>query len=240
MRHSRAVLLSIAVACSLSGGLAACGGSGENSIAKKVDQMPQSEQDVVDGVTATDQTAQEQYNSDAADARAALARRKKLADLEKTQQAETEKIMKEGVPGAEDETDSVPIGSADPDVEKFRAQLAGVCAGGQKRILQAGDDATKAAKTKDPMKILAAAQTYAGALDLFLNSLAKLTPPASMKSDYQKWLTTINDLASNVRLQLIMQGDPQEAAKLNVKTTKLATRLIEQSAALGVTCLSTT
>lgn len=194
-----------------------------------------------EGATAEDQTKrQQEADEDQREADRALQRRKELAQLEKEQQEETERLMEDGVAGGNDEDSTIPIGSADPELENFRAKLAGVCAGGQKRIVQVSEEAQAAAKTKDPMKILAAAQGYTDALNDFMAALARLDAPPSVRADYRSWQRTINDLADNARLQVVSYADPKKSQKLAAKTQKLFEELVVKSATLGVTCLSAT
>lgn len=223
--------------------LAACGGGGlsKDEIAAKIDDGNAGAQTFPDSADAQSQKeAQENADKDQAAAEQAIKRRDELAKLEKEQREETDRLMKDGVAGGNDEDSTIPIGSADPELERFRARLAGVCAGGQQRIVQVSKDAEKAAKSKDPMKILAAAQAYTDALNDFMAALGKLDPPASVRADYRSWLQTINDLADNARLQVVSYSDPKKSQKLAAKTEKLFEQLVIKSATLGVTCLSAT
>lgn len=223
--------------------LSACGGGdlSKDDIAAKIDDGNAGAQtfpDSADAKAAKEAQANADKDQDAAEQ--AIKRRKELADLEKEQREETERLMDDGVAGGNDEDSVIPIGSADPELERFRARLAGVCAGGQKRIVDVSKDAEKAAKSKDPMKILAAAQSYTDALNDFMAALQRLDPPASVRADYRSWLQTINDLADNARLQVVSYADPKKSQKLAKKTETLFQELIVKSATLGVTCLSAT
>jgi hypothetical protein len=239
MRHRRFFAL-CAAALTLSFGVAACG-SDSDDLARKIDAAQVGEAGVAAGITNTG-ADERKVNADADQiaAEQAIKRRKELAALDASQDAETKKLEKEGVPGGNDGDTSIPIGSADPDEQAFRAKLAGVCSGGQSRIQKAGIKASSAAKSKDPKKVLEAAQAYSSALDDFTNALHELDPPKSMETDYSGWLQTIDDLSSTVRLQLVSTSDPAATKRLQTRLTKLTTQLIEQSAKLGVTCLSAT
>lgn len=242
-RSRRPSILGGLLALALTVSLSACGGGdlSKEDIAAKIDDGNAGAQTFPDSADAQSQKeAQENADKDQAAAEQAIKRRKELADLEKEQREETERLMDDGVAGGNDEDSVIPIGSADPELERFRARLAGVCAGGQKRILDVSKDAEKAAKTKDPMKILAAAQAYQDALNDFMAALTRLDPPASVRADYRSWLKTINDLADNARLQVVSYADPKKSAKLAKKTESLFQELILKSATLGVTCLSAT
>ena len=242
MRNRRAIFLTAVTALTLTGGLSACGGGYDKAkIQADIDAGNAGPNSFPDSANAADKIeAQNNADEDAREAKRALERRKELADLEKTQQAETERLMKDGVAGGNDDDSEIPIGSADPALEEFRAKLAGVCAGGQKRILKVQSEVEKATKSKDPIKILAAAQSFSTALNDFMAALNGLNPPASVRSDYRDWLATINALSDNVRLQVVSSGDPKKSVKLQAKTTELTQKLVMQSAALGVTCLSVT
>ncbi len=242
MRNRRAIFLTAVTAFALTGGVSACGGGYDKAkIQADIDAGNAGADSFPDTASgAAQKEAQENADQDARDAQRALERRKELADLEREQQAETDRLMEEGVAGGNNADSEIPIGSADPELERFRARLAGVCAGGQKRILKVQAEVEKATKSKDPIKILAAAQSFSTALNDFMAALGNLDAPASVRSDYRAWLATINALADNVRLQVISSGDPKKAAKLQEKSTRLTEQLVLQSAELGVTCLSVT
>lgn len=242
LRNRRAIFLAAVTAITLTGGLTACGGGYDKAkIQADIDAGNAGPQTFPDSATGASQKEQQAYaDEDARDAKRALERRQELAALEKKQQEETERLMRDGVPGGNDSDQEIPIGSADPEVEEFRARLAGVCAGGQKRLVEVSKDAEAAAKTKDPMKILAAAQGYSDALNDFMAALGRLDPPASVRADYRSWLATITALSDNARLQVISYSDPKKSQRLAAKTEKLTIQLVEKSAALGVTCLSVT
>lgn len=241
-RNRRAIFLATVTAITLSGGLAACGGGYDKAeIQGTIDAGNAGPETFPNSATAADKAEQQRYaDEDARDAQRALERRKELAELEKKQQEETERLMRDGSPGGNDSDQEIPIGSADPEVEEFRARLAGVCAGGQKRILKVSKEGEAAAKTKDPVKILAAAQDFSDALNDFMGALGNLNPPASVRSDYRAWLGTITALSDNVRLQAVSYADPKKSQRLAAKTQKLSEQLVVQSATLGVTCLSVT
>lgn len=244
LRSRRTPILGVMLVLVFAGGLAGCGGGeglSKADIQAKIDSGnagPETFPDSADG--KEQQRLQAEADEDQREAERALERRKELAKLEKEQRDETKKLMDEGVAGGNDEDSVIPIGSADPELERFRARLAGTCAGGQQRIMAVSKDAEKAAKSKDPMKILAAAQAYSDALNDFMAALGRLDPPASVRSDYRAWLQTINDLADNARLQVVSYSDPEKSQKLAAKTEKLFEQLVIQSATLGVTCLSAT
>lgn len=241
MRKQRAIFLSAIAALAMTGGLAACGGDDQASIAAKIDEGNAGAETFPDSATgAAAKEQQENADADAAAAQRALERREELAELERTQQEETERLMREGSPGGNVEDSEIPIGSADPAAQDFRARLSGVCAGGQKRIIAVSKDAEEAAKSKDPMKILEAAQGYTLALNDFMGALSALNPPQSMRADYRSWLNTINALADNARLQVVSYADPKKSAELGAKTQRLFEQLVVKSATLGVTCLSST
>lgn len=199
--------------------------------------------DGADGAAADrrDSTATERQLEADADARAAeqaRKRREELAELERTQQEETERLLEDGTPGGNPEDAAFPIGSADPEVERFRARLAGICDGAQKRIVSITKRAEAATKAKDPERLLRVAQDYNDVLNDFTSALDQIDAPASVRSDYRAWLGTINALADNARLQLVSQSDPKKTAKLAREFETLGLRLVEQSAGLGVICLS--
>lgn len=236
--HSRRLIGAALAALCLSGGLAACGGPSSDDLARQIDQKLANSGDDTGVTVPAQESAQDQANLDVRDAAQAKRRRAELANLDKLRKEETDKVMKEGVPGGNDEDATVPIGSEDPAVEKFRARLTGVCEGGQERIHKVTLAAEKAKKSKDPQKLLKVAQDYTAALNDFQSALKGLDAPASEKATYAAWLVTIDALSTNVRVQIAAQGDPKEAARYQAKTERLATRLLEQSATLGVTCLS--
>ncbi len=240
-RSRRATFLTAVMAVTLSGGLAACGGGETADIKAQIDSGNAGPKTFPNDATAAAQKQQQAYaDEDAREAKRALERRKELAELEKTQQEETERIMRNGVAGGNDEDQEIPIGSADPEVENFRARLAGVCAGGQKRLLKVSKEAEAAGKSKDLVKGLAAAQAFSDALNDFMGALGGLNPPASVRSDYRAWLGTITALSDNVRLQAVSYADPKKSQRLAAKTQRLTEQLVVQSATLGVTCLSVT
>lgn len=241
--HSRRALsigLALMAMTGTSTFLAACGGGPTSAeIARQVDANPGAQGGAEAFNVTQTRTVQEQADADAQAAELAKKRRDELADLEREQKAETDRIMNgDGAAGGTLDDSAIPIGSADPAVEKFRAQLSGVCQGGQKRLHNVALDAEKATKKKDPTALLKVAQDYTDTLNDFEAGLASLKPPASMAGDYREWLTTVDDLSSTIRLLLVSQGDKKKAARLQKKTETLATRLLEQSAGLGVTCLS--
>lgn len=242
MRNRRAIFLTAVTALTLTGGLSACGGGYDTAkIQADIDAGnagPNTFPDTATGAAAME--AQNNADEDAREAKRALERREELKKLEESQAAETARLMKEGVAGGNDADGEIPIGSADPEVEQFRARLAGVCSGGQKRLLKVQTEVEKATKSKDPIKILAAAQSFSTALNDFMGALKNLEAPPSVRGDYRAWLGTINALADNVRLQVISTGDPKKSAKIQAKTTRLTEQLVLQSATLGVTCLSVT
>ena len=239
MRNRRA-LVALALGLCLPMGLSACGdGPTTAEIETQINANPGAQGGADAFAVSKTKTVQDQADEDARAADLAKKRREELAQLEREKQAETDRIMNGGgATGGTLDDSAIPIGSADPAVEKFRAQLSGVCEGGQKRLTNISRDAENAAKKKDPTALLKVAQDYTDALNDFQAGLVALVAPASMAGDYREWLTTIDDLTTNVRIQLVSQGDPKKAAKYQARTEALATKLLEQSAGLGVTCLS--
>lgn len=232
----RTTTLLLAAAVALPAGLAACGD----------DQVDQSAVDRIEaggnGAAASlrDNTVTERQNQADEDARAAeqaRKRREELAALEAEQKAETDKILKDGVPGGNDEDATIPLGAADPELEKFRARLAGVCDGASQRIVKVSKKADKVSKTNDPVQMLAVAQEYNDVLNDFSAALDRITPPDSVKQDYEEWQGTMDALAANVRQQLVSQGDPKAMKKLQTEFQTLSAKLVTQTAALGVVCL---
>ncbi|MDQ8045324.1 MAG: hypothetical protein AAGC46_06265 [Solirubrobacteraceae bacterium] len=237
--HSRRLLGAALAALCLSGGLAACGGPSSDDLAARIDQRLANQGDNNGVSIPAQQTEQDQANADARDAAQAKKRRAELAKLDELREAETKKILADPPPGGADEDTTIPSGdAADPAVEKFQAKLTGVCEGGQERIHKITLAAEKAKKAKDAAALLAVAQDYNSALNDFQDALTGLKPPASQAAKYAAWLKTINALSTNIRVEIAAQGDPEEAAKYQAKTEKLGTRLLVQSAELGVTCLS--
>lgn len=229
----------LALTLAVPAGLAACGG-------EPIDQSRLDEVQFGDSGAAADRrdqtTTERQLEADA-DARAAeiaRKRRQELAELEAEQRAETERLLKEGTPGGNPEDAAFPIGAADPEIERFRARLAGICDGAQKRIAEITKQAENATKSKDPARMLKSAQDYNDILNRFMNALGGLDAPPGIRSDYRAWLGTISALSDNVRLQLVSQADAKRAAELAREFQTLGTKLVEQSAGLGVICLSPT
>lgn len=213
--------------------VAACGGGmSQSDIEKKIDAASVGEENVADGATASE-LAQEQVDKDA-DARAAeeaRQRRKELEAIEREQKAEAEKVMT----GDVESDDPVTI-----EEQRFRARLAGVCDGAQSRITKVSKAAEAATKAKDPEDLLKVAQDYNDALNDFITALKQVDPPASQQALYTSWLGTIDDLANNIRLQLVSVADQTEYARLQKKTESLTLKFVTQTAQLGVTCLSVT
>ncbi len=214
-------------------GLAACGGGATQSeIEKKIDAASVGEENVAAGATASE-LAQEQADKDA-DARAAreaLERRKELERIQAEQKAEAEKVMT---------GDVEPDTGLDLEQQRFRARLAGVCDGAQSRITKVSKQAEKAQKGKDPEELLKVAQEYNDALNDFIIALKQVDPPAAEQKLYTSWLGTIDDLANNIRLQIVSSADAKESARLQKKTEALTTTFVTQTAQLGVMCLSVT
>jgi len=236
--HSRRLIGAALAALCLSGGLAACGGTSSADLQRKIDQQLANQGDGNGLNIPVQQSAQDQADQDMRDAAEAKKRRAQLAKLDKIRAAETKKIETEGVPGGNDDDAATPIGDEDPAVATFRAKLTGVCEGGQARIHKITIAAAKAKKAKDPAKLLKVAQDYNDALNDFQSALTNLKAPASQKAAYATWLGTIGELSTNIRVQLASQGDPKQAARYQAKTERLATKLLQESATLGVTCLS--
>jgi hypothetical protein len=233
-RKLRPLLLIVLAVGTPSVTLAACGGAGmsQSDIEKKIDAASVGEEKVADGASASE-LAQEQVNKDA-DAQAAAdarARRKELADIEAAQKAEAQKVMSGDVPS----DDPVSL-----DEQRFRARLAGVCEGAQSRITKVSKAAEAATKAKDPQDLLKVAQDYNDALNDFIRALKQVDAPASQQALYRSWLGTIDELASNIRLQLVSVADQTEYARLQKKTESLTLKFVTQTAQLGVTCLSVT
>lgn len=214
-------------------GLAACGGGmSQSDIEQKVDAASVGEENVADGASPSD-LAKEQVKKDA-DARAAQAavdRRQELAKIERDQKAEAEKVMN---------ADTSASSATDLAEQKFRARLAGVCDGAQERISKLSAKAKRAQKAKDPQELLKVAQDYNDALNDFIAALKAVDAPPSEQALFTSWLGTIDDLASNIRLQLVSFADQSAYNRLEKKTESLTTRFITQTAQLGITCLSVT
>lgn len=231
-RALRPLLLSV-LALSGTMGVAACGGgTTQSDIEKKIDAAAIGEENVAAGATASE-LAQEQADKDA-DARAAeeaRERRKELARIEAEQKAEAERVMNDEV-----QADT----GLDLEEQRFRARLAGVCDGAQKRITDVSKAAEQAQKAKDPEELLKVAQEYNDTLNDFITALKQVDPPAAQQALYASWLVTIDDLANNIRLQIVSSADPEESARLQKKTEKLTTKFVTQTAQLGVMCLSVT
>ncbi len=223
----------------MTGGLTACGdGPTSEELAQQIDANPSAGAADPFKVSQT-KTLQQQADDDAKAAEAAKKRRDELAQYDREQKAETEAIMNgDGAPGGTLEESSVPIGSADPEVERFRARLSGVCQGTQRRLTKVASDGEDASKGKDTNAVLKVAQDYTDTLNDFQSALAGLTPPDSMAADYRDWQDTVDSLSSTIRILLVSQGDPKKATRLQDKVNTLFGRFIEQSAGLGVTCIS--
>lgn len=232
LRALRPLLLTL-LAIGGSMGLAACGGgTTQSDIEKRIDAASVGEENVAAGATASE-LAQEQADKDA-DARAAREaqeRRKELQRIEAEQKAEAEKVMNDEV-----QADT----GLDLEEQRFRARLAGVCDGAQKRITTVSKAAEKAQKAKDPEELLKVAQEYNDTLNDFITALGQVDPPATQRALYTSWLATIDDLSNNIRLQLVSAADPKESARLQKKTEALTTKFVTQTAQLGVMCLSVT
>lgn len=231
-RTLRPLLLTV-LALSGTMGLASCGGgTTQSDIEQKIDAASVGEENVAAGATASE-LAQEQADKDA-DARAAeeaRERRKELARIEAEQKAEAERVMNDEV-----QADT----GLDIEEQRFRARLAGVCDGAQRRITDVSEAAEKAQKAKDPEELLKVAQEYNDTLNDFITALKQVDPPAAQQALYTSWLGTIDDLSNNIRLQIVSSADPEESARLQKKTEKLTTKFVTQTAQLGVMCLSVT
>lgn len=238
MHKRRGLLVGLAMVA-LTGGLTACGdGPSSEELAAQIDANPSVGAADPFAVSKT-KSLQEQADDDAKAAKRALERRRELAQLDAEQKAENDRILNgDGAPGGTLDESSIPIGASDPEVEKFRARLSGVCQGTQKRLQNVAKDGEKAAKSKDPNKILKAAQDYTDTLNDFGSGLAAIDAPSSMAGDYREWLGTIDTLSSTIRILLVSQGDRKKADRLQTKVNRLTTDFLEQSAGLGVTCIS--
>lgn len=237
--NSRRTAFLLVAAFVLPVGLGACGGE-EPVSQTTIDNVQLGENGVRSGLR--DSTVSERQLDADADERAAEQARKRRAELaafEKEQKAETDKILEEGVPGGNPEDSVFPIGSSDPEVERFRSRLAGVCDGAQQRITKITKRGDAAAKSKDPTKLLKVAQDYNDVLNDFMTTLDELDAPPGISSEYRDWKDTINALADNVRMQLVSQGNPKKVARLGREFQELSGQLLERSASLGVICLST-
>ena len=214
-------------------GLAACGGGmSQSDIEQKVDAASVGEENVADGASPSD-LAREQVkkDADAKAAQAAVDRRQELAKIERDQKAEAEKVM---------DADTTASSATDLAEQKFRARLAGVCDGAQERISKLSAKAKRAQQAKDPQELLKVAQDYNDALNDFIAALKAVDAPPSEQALFTSWLGTIDDLASNIRLQLVSFADHAAYNRLEKKTESLTTRFITQTAQLGITCLSVT
>lgn len=236
LRSSRTAFLLAAVAA-MPFALAACGKE-ETVSQTSLDEVAFDNGAPKDGRDSTVSERQSQADEDARAAEQARERRQQLADLEAEQKAETDKILEEGVPGGNPEDATIPLGSADPEVERFRSRLAGVCDGATQRITKVSKKADAATKSKDPVRILAVAQEYNDILNDFTGALDRIDPPPSVRSDYRAWQGTMNDLADNIREQLVSQGDAKKTAQLQREFQSLSAELVGQTASLGVVCLS--
>ncbi|MEH3054532.1 MAG: hypothetical protein PGN13_11090 [Patulibacter minatonensis] len=227
-------LLLVALTLGATTGIAACGngdGMSQKQIEEIVDRQAAA-QDGAPGTSSNSSLAQEQVDEDedARVAEEARKRREELDAIDKAQKAETEKILSGDL---DDEDDAVTLAES-----KFRGQLAGVCTGVQKRIDKVAKAASKATKSKDPQELLVVAQQYNEALSDFGKALRQLDAPPTQAKLYAAWLGTIDDLASNIRLQLVSFADKTAYAKAEKKTAELATTFVAQTAQLGVQCFS--
>jgi len=182
---------------------------------------------------------QVQAQQDASQARAAAARAKQLDRIQAEQTAATQRAEAATAGGDANSVASQPLGSSSPAVEKFKAQVSGVCAGTQKRITAISDASKKAVKSKDPSQLLAVAQSYNTALTVFVGALGAIHAPASEAKKFAKFQSTLNQLFAAARQSVLLSATGGAASQaVQAKTAKLTTEFVLESADLGVTCLS--